>query len=256
MKFKRRSWKTAAIVAPFALLSIPLAATRSTQAAPSPHVQQMRASSPTRLLGDGVSIDSVALGSIPAQPSVAWSMGFTRRSGWVLSGDPLGLQLTKLTYAAPGNTAHGAALAQQYGTPQVKDFYISEWLVDDQAASVPMLNSMTKWTQPDHGVSGRQNVRDISWSVNGSPVKGQYYEAPQVRGYRGTGPQGKLFTARIVDVDQGNLHIRAATFTLSQSEFMSVLNSLTDGHQRPDLIAHLQAELDAAPPSEISASSK
>ncbi len=227
-----------------AVLAVPTALSHNAHTAS--YVQPM---AHYKMADDGRTIDGVAQGAVPVSPSVAWVMGLTKRPGWVLSGDPFGLRLSWLYYSAPFQTLHGAQVFQQYGSPADHDLYFSEWLVDSQAQSDPSLTRIADyWNAPDHGQPRRQNVQTVTLSVAGTAVSGQYFEVP-TRLFLNRNAAGEARMLRIIDVDNGPLHDRFSTTTLSQSDLMSVVDHLTGGRAHPDLVAHLQAELNAAPPS-------
>jgi len=252
-RMPRKSMVTLSLV-PLALLTIPVALSHTTYAAtpatPVRAVGMMVHHSTTihhREPADSVTIDGIAQSAVPASPSVAWMVVLTKRPGWVLSGDPSGLQLTKLSYLAPFGATHGAELFQRYGTPEGPNFYDAEWLVDAQASSDPALQGVASfWASPNHGQATRQNVQSTSLLINGSTIQGDYWEAPR-HIFVGSNPNGVERTFRAVDIADGALHIRLSTDTLSRSDFMGVIGHLTGGRAHPDLVAHLQAELDAAP---------
>ncbi len=230
-----------------ALLAIPVALPHTAYATGQAYPAKTTAHQ--RPAEGGTTIDGIAQNAIPASPSVAWVIGLTKRPGWVLSGDPLGLRLSTLYYHAPFGTSHGAQVFQGYGTIADQDLYFSEWLVDGQSESDPGLKVLADyWDAPDHRQPYRQNVQSVTLSIDGATLIGQYFEVP-TRVFLNHNTAGEARTLRIIDVDQGPLHDRFSTTTLSQSNFMSVLRRLIGGRTHPDLVAHLQAELNAAPPN-------
>ncbi len=245
-------------LAPLALLAVPAAIAHTTNVAASTHATGHAVSHGTRTYGrshrgarDGVlqTVDGVLQDSIPARPSVAWTVGLTKRPGWVLSGDPLGLQLSRLQYAATPWAHHSALTTQMYKTPDGRDFYAAEFLVEPGYQSeTTALAPLFFWDQPDHGQPTRQNVQNMSVSINGTQLSGQYFEVP-LRVFDSRDPQGSVRMGRNLDIANGALHYRFTTLTLSQSDFLGVLGHLIGGRAHPDLVAHLQAELNAAPPS-------
>ena len=230
-----------------AVLAVPTAHSHDAYAAS--HVHPMEPMAYYKMADDGTTIDGIAQGAVPVSPSVTWVIGLTKRPGWVLSGDPFGLRLSWLYYRAPFQTSHGAQVFQQYGSPADHDLYFSEWLVDSQAQSDPSLTRIADyWNAPDHGQPRRQNVQIVTLSIAGTAVRGQYFEVP-TRLFLNRNAAGEARMLRIIDVDNSPLHDRFSTTTLSQSGLMGVVDHITGGRAHPDLVAHLQAELDAAPPS-------
>jgi len=191
-------------------------------------------------------VDNVSSQDIPDMPSVAWVLGLTKRPGWVLAGDPLGLTLSSLRYQpVPG--LRSAATYQGYLTADKRQFTVSEWLIDPHEISNPEVQYFTTLGTPPGG------AQDVTVSIDGMQMQGRYAETTGQRTLWGSGATratgGLVQTSQTIDIDDGALHIRLSAAGLSHDEFMTVIGALVDGQIHPDVAAQLQHELDSAEPS-------
>ncbi len=162
------------------------------------------------------------------QVSVMQWVAYPNRPHLILQGDPRGLILHTAVYTG---YEHQALVFADYGSGG-KAFTVSMQTTDHGLPNASdLFGGFTKPT------SGAQNIRTLSTSIAGTMAQGTYYDLPVL-----DSPN----PYRVLDVALGQARIRLTGRGMTQQEFLDTLGALVDGSMHPDVVLHLQGELDAA----------